>query len=166
MRRRVVLGLIVVIGILVVGYLIYRSAFTAAPSTSTGRNQQGGAQSVGVATVGRGDIRVVLNALGTVTPIATITVVTQIDGQLMSVPFTEGQIVHKGDTLAQIDDRPGMGQAARSKKSTGDGGDPGAGGNRPIGKPVPARPLFEHVFEIAERQRQQHHSRIIGAAQQ
>jgi len=105
-RTRIVIGLIVVIGILLVGYLIYRAAFTAAPSTSSGRYQQGGAQSVGVATVGRGDIRVVLNALGTVTPIATITVVTQIDGQLMSVPFTEGQIVHKGDTLAQIDDRP------------------------------------------------------------
>jgi membrane fusion protein, multidrug efflux system len=105
-RTRVVLGLIVVIGILLVGYLIYRAAFTATPSTTSGRAQQGGAQSVGVATVERGDIRVVLNALGTVTPIATITVVTQIDGQLMSVPFTEGQIVHKGDTLAQIDDRP------------------------------------------------------------
>lgn len=105
-RTRIVIGLIVVIGILLVGYLIYRAAFTAAPSTSSGRTQQGGAQSVGVATVGRGDIRVVLNALGTVTPIATITVTTQIDGQLMSVPFTEGQIVHKGDTLAQIDDRP------------------------------------------------------------
>jgi membrane fusion protein, multidrug efflux system len=105
-RTRIVIGLIVAIGILLVGYLIYRVAFTAAPSTTSGRFQQGGAQSVGVATVGRGDIRVVLNALGTVTPIATITVVTQIDGQLMSVPFTEGQIVHKGDTLAQIDDRP------------------------------------------------------------
>jgi len=105
-RTRLVIGLIVVIGILLVGYLIFRTAFTGASQTSTGRLQQGGAQSVGVATVGRGDIRVVLNALGTVTPIATITVMTQIDGQLMEVPFTEGQIVHKGDTLAQIDDRP------------------------------------------------------------
>jgi len=105
-RVRIAIGLVVLIGLVLLGYLIFRSAFTAAPPTSTGRLQQGGAQSVGVATVGRGDIRVVLNALGTVTPIATITVVTQIDGQLMEVPFTEGQIVHKGDTLAQIDDRP------------------------------------------------------------
>jgi multidrug efflux system membrane fusion protein len=106
-RTRIVLGLIVVIGLLVVGYLIFRWAFPAAPAPSAGHVQQaGGAQSVGVATVGRGDIRVVLNALGTVTPIATITVVTQIDGQVISVPFTEGEIVNKGDTLAQIDDRP------------------------------------------------------------
>jgi membrane fusion protein, multidrug efflux system len=106
-RTRIVFGLIVVIGLLVVGYLIFRWAFPAAAPPSAGRFQQaGGAQSVGVATVGRGDIRVVLNELGTVTPIATITVVTQIDGQVISVPFTEGQIVNKGDTLAQIDDRP------------------------------------------------------------
>src|ERR1700691_3062438 len=106
-RTRIVLGLIVVIGLLVVGYLIFRWAYPAAPPPSAGRVQQaGGAQSVGVATVGRGDIRVVLNALGTVTPIATITVVTQIDGQVISVPFTEGQMVKEGDFLAQIDPRP------------------------------------------------------------
>src|SRR3984957_20626517 len=106
-RTRIVLGFIVVIGLLVVGYLIFHWALPATPPPSAARSQQAGApQSVGVATVGRGDIRVVLNALGTVTPIATITVVTQIDGQVISVPFTEGQIVNKGDTLAQIDDRP------------------------------------------------------------
>jgi multidrug efflux system membrane fusion protein len=106
-RTRIVLGFIVVIGLLVVGYLIFHWARPATPPPSAARSQQAGApQSVGVATVGRGDIRVVLNALGTVTPIATITVVTQIDGQVISVPFTEGQIVNKGDTLAQIDDRP------------------------------------------------------------
>ena len=64
------------------------------------------AQSVGAATVGQGDIRVVVNALGTVTPLATVTVQTQIDGQLISVGFTEGQSVKKGDFLAQIDPRP------------------------------------------------------------
>ncbi len=49
---------------------------------------------------------VVLSGLGTATPLATITVQTQINGQLMSVGFKEGQIVHKGDFLAQIDPRP------------------------------------------------------------
>jgi membrane fusion protein, multidrug efflux system len=102
---RIVIGLIIVIAVILGGYLIFRSFYAGAPPAG-GRYQQGSAQSVGVATVGQGDIRVVLNALGTVTPIATITVVTQIDGQVMSVPFTEGQIVNKGDTLAQIDDRP------------------------------------------------------------
>jgi len=63
-------------------------------------------QPVGVATAETGDIRIVLDALGTVTPLATVTVRTQIAGQLQSVGFTEGQMVHKGDFLAQIDPRP------------------------------------------------------------
>ncbi len=63
-------------------------------------------QPVGAATVDTGDIRVILNELGTVTPLATITVVTQISGQLMNVGFQEGQMVKQGDFLAQIDDRP------------------------------------------------------------
>jgi len=63
-------------------------------------------QPVGVARVTQGDMHVVLTGLGTVTPLATITVQTQISGQLMSVGFKEGQIVKQGDFLAQIDPRP------------------------------------------------------------
>ena len=61
---------------------------------------------VGTATIGRGDIEVDVEALGTVTPIANITVKTQIDGQLTEVGFKEGQLVKAGDFLAQIDPRP------------------------------------------------------------
>jgi membrane fusion protein, multidrug efflux system len=64
------------------------------------------AQPVGAATVGTGDIPIVIDALGTVTPVATVTVVTQINGQIMEVGFKEGQHVKKGDFLAQIDPRP------------------------------------------------------------
>jgi multidrug efflux system membrane fusion protein len=63
-------------------------------------------QPVGTATAATGDIRIVLDTLGTVTPLATITVRTQISGQLQTVGFTEGQLVHAGDFLAQIDPRP------------------------------------------------------------
>ena len=63
-------------------------------------------QPVGAAKVVTGDMPVMLSGLGTVTPLATITVQTQINGQLMSVGFKEGQIVQKGDFLAQIDPRP------------------------------------------------------------
>jgi membrane fusion protein, multidrug efflux system len=104
-RVRIVIGLIVLIAFVVGAYLLLRWISSGQPAAG-GRYQQSAAQPVGVATVGRGDIRVVINALGTVTPIATITVLTQIDGQLLEVPFTEGQIVQKGDTLAQIDPRP------------------------------------------------------------
>ncbi len=57
-------------------------------------------------TAALGDVRVILNELGTVTPLATVTVQTQINGQLTEVGFTEGQLVKKGDFLAQIDPRP------------------------------------------------------------
>lgn len=62
--------------------------------------------SVGVATVEKGNINVTLDALGTVTSLATVTVKTQISGQLVQVDFQEGQDVKKGDLLAQIDQRP------------------------------------------------------------
>jgi len=78
------------------------------PAKQTGRrgliNQ--GAQPVGVARAINGDINVTLNALGTVTPLATATVRPQVGGMLVKLNFTEGQMVKAGDTLAQIDPRP------------------------------------------------------------
>ncbi|HUI61118.1 MAG TPA: efflux RND transporter periplasmic adaptor subunit, partial [Steroidobacteraceae bacterium] len=61
---------------------------------------------VSVARVASGDIQVRIPALGTVTPIATVTVKTQISGQLQRIAFREGQLVQAGEFLAQIDPRP------------------------------------------------------------
>ncbi|MGF6229602.1 multidrug efflux system membrane fusion protein [Inquilinus ginsengisoli] len=77
-----------------------------APPARGGRFADAAPQPVGVATVGKGDIRITLDALGTVTPLATVTVKPQIAGQLTEVGFQEGQVVKKGDFLAQIDPRP------------------------------------------------------------
>jgi membrane fusion protein, multidrug efflux system len=63
-------------------------------------------QTVRVAPVTLGDMPLTIDALGTVTPFETVTVRTQIAGNLQEVGFTEGQIVNKGDFLAQIDPRP------------------------------------------------------------
>jgi len=99
--------------LLVAGFLLWRLLAPAptppaGSATSPAREHAGAAapQPVGIATAATGDIRMVLNALGTVTPLTTVTVRTQIAGQLQEVGFTEGQIVHKGDFLAQIDPRP------------------------------------------------------------
>jgi len=78
-------------------------------STATGgrgRFQTQAPQPVGAATISTGDIDITLNALGAVTPLATVTVQTQINGQLTAVGFKEGQIIEKGGFLAQIDPRP------------------------------------------------------------
>jgi multidrug efflux system membrane fusion protein len=91
------------------GYLAY-DHFVAKKGPAAGggrRNAAGGPpQSVGAATIATGDIRVILSQLGTVTPLATVTVKTQINGQLSQIAFTEGQLVKQGDFLVQIDPRP------------------------------------------------------------
>src|SRR3984885_13717568 len=84
-------------------YLRQKQPLAAPPR---GRNGQGGPVAVAVATAVSGDIQVKIPALGTVTPLATVTVRTQITGTLQKILFTEGQIVHQGDSLAQIDARP------------------------------------------------------------
>jgi membrane fusion protein, multidrug efflux system len=56
--------------------------------------------------VSKGDIGITINALGTVTSLATVTIRSQISGYLMKVDFKEGDDVKKGDLLAEIDPRP------------------------------------------------------------
>jgi multidrug efflux system membrane fusion protein len=75
-----------------------------------GRGGPGGAgglaMPVGVANVETGDINIVLNSLGTVTPLRVVTVSAQVSGQLQRINFKEGQRVAAGDLLAEIDPRP------------------------------------------------------------
>jgi multidrug efflux system membrane fusion protein len=96
---RILIALMLIFG----AYLLARMFWFPATQTKQARSD---AVSIKVATIGRGDIRVIVNGLGTVTPLATVNVVTQINGQLTQVAFREGQMVKKGDFLAQIDPRP------------------------------------------------------------
>jgi multidrug efflux system membrane fusion protein len=61
---------------------------------------------VSVATVTPGDIIIRIPAIGTVTTLANVTVRTQISGTLQKIAFKEGQLVHAGDVIAEIDPRP------------------------------------------------------------
>ncbi len=71
-----------------------------------GGRGQGAPVPIGLSPVEKGDMPMTLSQLGTVTPLATVTVKTQISGYLVQVGFQEGQMVNKGDFLAQIDPRP------------------------------------------------------------
>jgi multidrug efflux system membrane fusion protein len=109
-RRWPLLIVVVLLGVGATAWYVHRSPPTqdaAAASKGPGRGARGAeAVPVGVATVSSQDIRVIQNALGTVTPLATVTVQAQVSGQLTQVAFVEGQTVHKGDFLVEIDPRP------------------------------------------------------------
>lgn len=96
------LGLAVVAG---AGWFISQGG-TSKFVPPAGRSPPGAGVPVGVAAAVKGDIPVVLRALGTVTPLNTVNVKTQITGQLTEVHFKEGQLVKQGDLLAVVDPRP------------------------------------------------------------
>ncbi len=96
-RRTLWILLILVLFIAVIFYWFH-------PAASTKRAAS--AQAVGVAKVTAGPMPETLEALGTVTPTATVTVLPQLSGYLTQVAFTEGETVTQGQFLAQIDPRP------------------------------------------------------------
>src|SRR5215472_4542072 len=110
------LWVVVIAGIvLAVWYFRARTPSEAAnPSAPAapgrGRGGAGGmgnfSVSVVVATAQNGDLPVYFNGLGTVTAFNTVTVRSRVDGQIINVAFKEGQFVHEGDLLVQIDPRP------------------------------------------------------------
>lgn len=77
-----------------------------APGGGFGGGGRRGATTVGTTVAKSADIPVILEALGTVTPAATVTVRPQVSGVITEIRFREGQMVGKGDVLAVIDRRP------------------------------------------------------------
>jgi membrane fusion protein, multidrug efflux system len=93
-----------------VGIVTYSQFGKAAKTTSgavtPGKNPLPQTVSVTVMAAKKGDINTYLTGLGSVTPLQTVTVKTRVDGELMRVYYKEGQIVKKGQLLAEIDSRP------------------------------------------------------------
>lgn len=115
--RRGWIGWVVVLALAGIGYWQWPRLkgflpSTQAPAQATakggrGRRGEGGGplQVVGVRAT-KGTIKVFITGLGAVTPIYTVTVNSRVTGELMKVLYKEGQMVHKGDLLLQIDPRP------------------------------------------------------------
>src|SRR5271155_1425298 len=94
--------------LLVIAGVVWWTRQGTAPQQSGAGGGRGAAAPMSIVpeTVSKGDIGINLNALGTVTSLATVTIRTQISGYLIRVDFKEGDEVKKGALLAEIDSRP------------------------------------------------------------
>jgi multidrug efflux system membrane fusion protein len=100
-----VVGIVVCAGIILSVVWVVHGNQAAAAAAAKGA---GGPPAVPVTliTAKQGDVGVYVTGIGTVTPLATVAVRTRVDGQLMKVNYTEGQLVTAGDSLAEIDSGP------------------------------------------------------------
>jgi multidrug efflux system membrane fusion protein len=107
-RRRLLVMVGVIIAVGLVGWLAWSLTHAPAKGGPGGFGRRGGRPptTVGVAVAATADVPITLDALGTVTPAATVTVRPQVSGVITEVLFKEGQMVRKGQPLAIIDQRP------------------------------------------------------------
>lgn len=101
--RNALLAGIVIIAVAIGGYAGWHYRWSDTPSAVA--LAAAGVVPVASATAQRADVPIYLTGLGTVQAFNTVTIRTQVDGQLFRVAFTEGQEVKTGDLLAQIDPR-------------------------------------------------------------
>src|SRR5438105_3293599 len=95
--RNALLAGIVIIAVAIGGYAGWHYRWSDSPSAMA--LAAAGAVPVATATVQRADVPIYLTGLGTVQAFNTVTIRTQVDGQLFRVAFTEGQEVKTGDLL-------------------------------------------------------------------
>ena len=114
-NKRWILWTTLLVIAVVVGYYFYhrheaglatKPVASGSGGTGGGRRGMTGPVPLTVATAVKGDIGVYLDALGTVTPVYTAAITPQASGVLTEVHYTEGQFVHQGDPLIEIDPQP------------------------------------------------------------
>jgi multidrug efflux system membrane fusion protein len=97
---------IVLLSIFAVGFFLVLRLHDDTTKAAKSPKGGGGAATVTTATAQKGDIGVYLDSIGTVTPVYTASITSQVNGIVTAVHYTEGQIVRKGDPLIDIDARP------------------------------------------------------------
>ena len=113
-RPRLLVGILVTVALVALVYFVSRARSRDGAEAAT---HTAGPPPVPVvaATATQGDIGVYLTGLGAVTPVYTVTIHPRVDGQLMRVLYQEGQLVHEGDLLAEIDARPFQAQLLQAQ---------------------------------------------------
>ena len=107
---------LLIVAALIAGVVWWTKHQAAPEPAGGGRNGRNAPpMSIVPETVAKGDINITLNALGTVTSLATVTVRSQISGYLIKIDFKEGDEVKKGDLIAEIDSRPYEATLAQAK---------------------------------------------------
>ncbi|MGA3203461.1 MAG: efflux RND transporter periplasmic adaptor subunit, partial [Bryobacteraceae bacterium] len=107
-RRRVartVIWIVVLLVLLLALFLFWRHYENAKKAAAAARPVAPGTTVTSV-TAKKGDIGVYLNAIGTVTPVYTDSITSQVTGLIVAVHYTEGQVIQKDDPLVDIDPRP------------------------------------------------------------
>jgi membrane fusion protein, multidrug efflux system len=94
-----------VLALLILAGVVWWVRQASAPQPG-GNGRNGAPMSIVPEAVGKGDVGINIDALGTVTSLATVTIKSQISGYLMKIDFKEGDDVKKGDLIAEIDPRP------------------------------------------------------------
>jgi membrane fusion protein, multidrug efflux system len=107
-RRRGFLWIVLLLLLLaaVIVFVIIHNNDKKAAAAKKGQGAAKATVTATVATAKKGNIGVYLDAIGTVTPVYTTSIIAQASGVLTSVHYSEGQFVKKGDALIDIDPRP------------------------------------------------------------
>jgi multidrug efflux system membrane fusion protein len=96
---------VVILSIFALGFLYIWRHHDTTPKRPSRRGGAGGVAAITTVTAQKGDLGVYLNAIGTVTPVHTVSITSQVNGVITAVHYKEGQIVHRGDPLIDIDSR-------------------------------------------------------------